>query len=59
MSERDENEGKPRDITAAQWRQIVNGATVTAIISTDEHGLATSWNSGASRTGMGRARDAR
>lgn len=49
MSERDENEDRSREISAAQWRQIVNGATDTAIISTDEHSLITSWNSGASR----------
>jgi PAS domain S-box-containing protein len=35
------------DITASQWRQIVDGATDTAIISTDERGRVTSWNSGA------------
>jgi PAS domain S-box-containing protein len=34
-------------ITAPQWRQIVNGATDTAIISTDTEGLVTSWNTGA------------
>jgi PAS domain S-box-containing protein len=36
-------------ITAAQWRQIVDGATDTAIISTDPCGLVTSWNEGARR----------
>ena len=36
-------------ITAAQWRQIVNGATDTAIISTDPAGHVTSWNAGAHR----------
>lgn len=35
------------EIAASQWRQIVNGATDTAIISTDENGNVTSWNSGA------------
>lgn len=35
------------NISASQWRQIVNGTTDTAIISTDERGLVTSWNSGA------------
>ena len=49
MSEVDGEENKRGEITAAQWRQIVNGATETAIISTDEHGLVTSWNSGANR----------
>jgi PAS domain S-box-containing protein len=37
----------PAEITAGQWRQIVNGATDTAIISTDRHGNVTSWNAGA------------
>ena len=36
-------------ITAPQWRQIVNGATDTAIISTDSTGRITSWNAGAER----------
>jgi PAS domain S-box-containing protein len=35
------------EITASQWRQIVDGATDTAIISTDQHSRITSWNSGA------------
>jgi PAS domain S-box-containing protein len=39
----------PEDITAPQWRQIVNGATETAIITTDERGNVTSWNNGASK----------
>src|ERR1044072_4771869 len=34
-------------LTASQWRQVVNSASDTAIISTDESGLVTSWNSGA------------
>jgi PAS domain S-box-containing protein len=38
---------KRSEITASQWRQIVNGATETAIISTDHSGKVTSWNSGA------------
>ena len=41
------SEQTPADITAAQWRQIVNGATDTAIISTDRDGNVTSWNAGA------------
>lgn len=49
MIEVDDLASSPGDITAAQWRQIVNGATDTAIISTDQQGLVTSWNSGASR----------
>nr|WP_247973946.1 PAS domain S-box protein [Bradyrhizobium sp. 195] len=49
MIEVDDLASSPGDITAAQWRQIVNGATDTAIISTDQRGLVTSWNSGASR----------
>lgn len=36
-------------ITASQWEQIVNGATNTAIISTDTNCHVTSWNSGARR----------
>jgi PAS domain S-box-containing protein len=49
MIEVDDLASAPGEITAAQWRQIVNGATDTAIISTDEQGIVTSWNSGASR----------
>ncbi|WP_234683721.1 ATP-binding protein [Bradyrhizobium monzae] len=49
MSEIDEDQRSRLEISAPQWRQIVNGATDTAIISTDEHGLVTSWNTGASR----------
>jgi PAS domain S-box-containing protein len=37
------------DITASQWRQIVNSATDTGIISTDPEGRITSWNTGAVR----------
>jgi PAS domain S-box-containing protein len=37
------------DIRAYQWRQIVNGASDTAIISTDPTGLVMSWNLGAQR----------
>ncbi|WP_342738988.1 ATP-binding protein [Bradyrhizobium sp. B117] len=36
------------EIAAWQWRQIVNGATDTAIITTDPRGAVTSWNNGAS-----------
>jgi PAS domain S-box-containing protein len=35
------------EIAAWQWRQIVNGATDTAIITTDVQGRVTSWNKGA------------
>ncbi|OMI05976.1 histidine kinase [Bradyrhizobium brasilense] len=35
------------EIAAWQWRQIVNGATDTAIITTDPRGYVTSWNKGA------------
>jgi PAS domain S-box-containing protein len=37
----------PEFIQAYQWRQIVNGATDTAIISTNPKGIVTSWNTGA------------
>ena len=37
------------EISGSQWHQIVNGATETAIISTDQQGNVTSWNTGASR----------
>ena len=36
-------------ITASEWRQIVDSATDTAIISTDAVGRVTSWNEGARR----------
>jgi PAS domain S-box-containing protein len=49
MSDVDGAESTRSTITAAQWRQIVNGATDTAIISTDDQGRVTGWNSGASR----------
>ena len=38
-----------RLLEVPEWRQIVNGATDTAIISTDHDGLITSWNTGAHR----------
>jgi PAS domain S-box-containing protein len=40
---------KSDDIQAYQWRQIVDGATDTAIISTDPSGIVMSWNLGARR----------
>ena len=40
---------QPDTITAAAWRQIVQSATDTAIISTDPSGRVTSWNEGARR----------
>jgi PAS domain S-box-containing protein len=40
--------GPPAEIASWQWRQIVNGATDTAIITTDPRGAVTSWNKGAS-----------
>ena len=36
-------------LTASQWRQIVDSATDTGIISTDPEGRVTSWNEGAVR----------
>jgi PAS domain S-box-containing protein len=36
-------------LSAAQLRQIINGATDTAIISTDKAGFVTSWSFGAQR----------
>lgn len=39
--------GTPERISAAQWRQIVNSARDTAIISLDTDGRVTSWNAGA------------
>jgi PAS domain S-box-containing protein len=41
--------GGPPAITAEQWRQIVNSALDTAIISLDAEGRVTSWNEGARR----------
>jgi PAS domain S-box-containing protein len=38
---------RPDLILASQWRQIVNGAIDTAIISTDANGAVASWNRGA------------
>ncbi len=40
---------RPDAITAAEWRQMVQSATDTAIISTDRSGQVTSWNEGAHR----------
>lgn len=39
----------PMNITADEWRQIVNSAVETAILSTDLQGRVTSWNEGARR----------
>lgn len=39
----------PESISAADWRQIVNSAIDTAIVSTDAQGRVTSWNKGAER----------
>jgi PAS domain S-box-containing protein len=36
-------------MTAAEWRQMVDSATETAIISTDRDGRVTSWSRGAER----------
>jgi PAS domain S-box-containing protein len=40
---------RPDAITASEWRQIVQSATDTGIISTDRSGHVTSWNEGACR----------
>jgi PAS domain S-box-containing protein len=40
---------RPDAITAQQWRQVVQSATDTAIISTDREGRVTSWSEGAQR----------
>ncbi|HEY3800465.1 MAG TPA: ATP-binding protein [Caulobacteraceae bacterium] len=40
---------RPDAITAPEWRQIVQSATDTAIISTDPEGRVTSWSEGARR----------
>jgi PAS domain S-box-containing protein len=39
----------PVQLDAFEWRQIVDGATDTAIISTNRNGEVTSWNLGAER----------
>src|SRR3984893_2911675 len=49
MSSEKTQSGLSSEITASQWRQIVNSATDTAIISTDSEGRITSWNEGARR----------
>jgi PAS domain S-box-containing protein len=38
-----------RALTAEAWRQIVDSAVYTAIITTDAHGRITTWNEGARR----------
>jgi PAS domain S-box-containing protein len=40
---------EPVQLSAFEWRQIVDGATDTAIISTNRTGQVTSWNAGAER----------
>ena len=40
---------KTTELTAAAWKQIVDSATETAIISTDSSGAITSWSCGAQR----------
>ncbi|HEY0630180.1 MAG TPA: PAS domain-containing protein, partial [Sphingomicrobium sp.] len=42
-------ETHPRRIDADSWRQIVDSAIDTAIISTDRQGRITSWSEGARR----------
>ncbi|WP_407159287.1 ATP-binding protein [Bradyrhizobium sp. STM 3557] len=43
------SEFRPEAISASDWRQIVQSATDTAIITTNQAGLVTSWNQGAYR----------
>jgi PAS domain S-box-containing protein len=45
----DHDAARASAITAAQWRQIVDGAVDTAIISINPQGRVTSWNAGAVR----------
>src|SRR5581483_6671331 len=45
----DDQSGQLPLITASQWRQIVNSAVDTAIISLDRQARITSWNAGATR----------
>ena len=45
----DNNAGTTPLISASQWRQMVNSAVDTAIISIDPQGRITSWNAGATR----------
>ncbi len=40
---------EPVYLDSYQWRQMVDGATDTAIISTNSSGHVTSWNRGAER----------
>jgi PAS domain S-box-containing protein len=49
MNMQESHPGGLPSITASQWRQIVNSAADTAIISIDPKGRVTSWNAGATR----------
>src|SRR6185437_3588760 len=40
---------RPEEITAPEWRQIVQSAIDTAIVTMNRDGLVTSWNEGARR----------
>jgi PAS domain S-box-containing protein len=44
---RENHMSDPVQLDAFEWRQIVDGATDTAIISTNRNGEVTSWNTGA------------
>ena len=44
-----EHRSEADDLSPAEWRQIVDSAIDTAIISTDRQGRVTSWNEGAHR----------
>ncbi len=45
----DIHDGGPDAVSASQWRQIVDSALDTAIISIDRNGRVTSWSAGATR----------
>ena len=46
---RDDGDVAEHSLSAETWRQIVNSAVYTAIITTDKEGQITTWNEGARR----------